>query len=77
VVEVMAMSKGTMIGVALAAAAAVVVLVGVPVGRLLTVLLVLACPLMMVFMHRGGHGRHASHGGQPAEPRDEVLPTKR
>jgi hypothetical protein len=77
-VEVMAVSKGTMIGVALAAAAAVVVLAGVPVGRLLTVLLVLACPLMMLFMHRGGHGHggHGSHGGQPTESRDEVHATK-
>jgi anti-sigma factor RsiW len=74
VVEVMAVSKGTMIGVALAAAA--VVLAGVPVGRLLPVLLVLACPLMMVFMHRGGHGRHASHSAQPAESRDERLATR-
>ena len=31
-------------------------------GTLLILLLVLACPLMMVFMHRGGHGGHASHG---------------
>ena len=27
-------------------------------GTLLILLLVLACPLMMVFMHRGGHGHH-------------------
>ena len=70
------MSKGTMIGVALAVAAVVVVLAGVPVGRLVTVLLVLACPLMMVFMHRGGHGHHASHGGRSAESRDDRLTTK-
>lgn len=31
------------------------------VGTLLIVLLLLACPLMMVFMHRGGHGMHAGH----------------
>lgn len=31
------------------------------VGTLLLVLLLLACPLMMVFMHRGGHGMHAGH----------------
>jgi hypothetical protein len=29
-------------------------------GTLLFVLLVVACPLMMLFMHRG-HGGHASH----------------
>ena len=31
------------------------------VGTLFLVVLVLACPLMMVFMHRGGHGMHAGH----------------
>ncbi|HWD43854.1 MAG TPA: DUF2933 domain-containing protein [Actinomycetota bacterium] len=72
----MAVSKATTIGVALVAAAAVVVAAGVPLSRLLTVLLVLACPLMMVFMHRDGHG-HGSHGGQPAESDDERLVTKR
>ena len=30
-------------------------------GTLLFVLLVVACPLMMLFMHRGGHGGHALH----------------
>jgi len=49
---------------------------GVPVSRLLTVLLVLACPLMMVFMYRGGHGGHGSHGGQPAESRNELHATR-
>ena len=70
------MSKATMIGIALAVAAAVVVVAGVPVSRLLTVLLVLACPLMMVFMYRGGHGGHGSHGGQPAESRNELHATR-
>lgn len=32
-------------------------------GTVFILLLLLACPLMMVFMHRGGHGSHASHGG--------------
>lgn len=32
------------------------------VGTLLILALVLACPLMMFFMHRGGHGDHALHG---------------
>ena len=33
-------------------------------GTLLFLLLILACPLMMVWMRRGhgGHGGHASHG---------------
>lgn len=33
-------------------------------GTLLLLLLLLACPLLMVFMHRGGHGGHASHGAE-------------
>lgn len=41
------------------------------VGTLLLVLLLLACPLMMVFMHRGGHGAHGGpeldgHAGDEA-----------
>ncbi len=77
VVEVMAVNRGPTIGVALAAAAAVVLLAGVSVSRLLTLLLVLACPLMMVFMHRGGHGGQRSHGGgQHAQSRDERLANK-
>jgi hypothetical protein len=32
-------------------------------------LLVLACPLMHIFMHRGhGHGRHRHDRGEPQEP---------
>ena len=43
-------------------------------GTLLILLLVLACPLMMMFMHRGGH---ASHGDpeQGHAPSDETLHT--
>ena len=47
-------------------------------GTLLILLLVLACPLMMVFMHRGGHGGHASHGeghGHMQGAVDEVSDT--
>ena len=47
-------------------------------GTLLILLLVLACPLMMVFMHRGGHGGHASHGeshGHTHGVADEVSDT--
>ena len=38
--------------------------VGVPFTTLAVALLVLACPLMMLFMH-GGHGGHGSAGGRP------------
>jgi hypothetical protein len=47
-------------------------------GTLLILLLVLACPLMMVFMHRGGHGGQASHGeghGHTHGVADEVSDT--
>lgn len=47
-------------------------------GTLLILLLVLACPLMMVFMHRGGHGGHAAHGeghGHTHGVADEVSDT--
>ena len=72
------MRKWPIVGVALAATAVVVLVAGVPVSRLLPWLLVLACPLMMLFMHRGSHdhGGHGSHGGQPTESREEVHPTK-
>jgi Protein of unknown function (DUF2933) len=46
------------------------------------VLLVLACPLMMMFMMRGGHGHgdqggHAGgcHGGHGREPEPRETPT--
>ena len=50
-------------------------------GTLLILLLVLACPLMMVLMHRGGHGSHserfldrgdAETGGEPPAALDEL-----
>jgi hypothetical protein len=46
---------------------------GVPVGTLIVVPLVLACPLMMLFMMRGmGHGAshqdEDDHGAAPAPP---------
>jgi hypothetical protein len=72
----MVMRKGPIIGVALAAAAAVVLVAGVSVSRLLPWLLVLACPLMMLFMHRGSHGDHHSHGAEQAESRDDLPITK-
>lgn len=33
-------------------------------------LLILACPLMHLFMHHGGHGGHGS-GGQGSQPGDK------
>jgi hypothetical protein len=47
----------------------VVPALGISIGTLLTFLLVLACPLMHLFMMRGGHGGHGGHdhGAGPAE----------
>lgn len=46
----------------LAAAAAVLIVIGVafgvPLSTLLLIGIVLACPLMMMFMHGGGHDGH-------------------
>ena len=66
------MRKWPIVGVALAATAVVVLVAGVPVSRLLPWLLVLACPLMMLFTHRGGHGDHHSHGASHTESRDDL-----
>ncbi|HEX9899241.1 MAG TPA: DUF2933 domain-containing protein [Candidatus Methylomirabilis sp.] len=34
---------------------------GISIGTLFTFLLILACPLMHLFMMRGGHGGHGGH----------------
>ena len=52
---------------------------GVPLSTVAFGLLVLCCPLMMLFMHggHGGHGGHGSGAGQPgtaAKDRDEHRP---
>ena len=48
--------------------------------RYLPVLFLLACPLMMIFMMRGGHGGHGGHGtphdmGADSDSRDERIAT--
>ncbi len=40
----------------------VLLLVGLPLTSALLLAVVLACPLMMVFMMGSGHGGHAGHG---------------
>ncbi len=62
---------------AIAAAILVVGLValGVPASTLLFGALVLACPLMMVFMMggmRGGHDHTGEHGSPTSEGRDQT-----
>ncbi len=46
------------------------------VGTLLLVLLLLACPLMMVFMHRGGDGASGGHVPSGHASDDETPPTR-
>lgn len=36
-------------------------------GTIFLLLLLLACPLMMLFMHRGGHGAQGGHSAHTAE----------
>ena len=45
------------------------------VGTIFLVLLLLACPLMMVFMHRGGHAGHGSHEAHHAVGVDHDAPS--
>jgi hypothetical protein len=47
-----------------------VLALGMPLGTLIWLALVAACPLMMFFMMRGMHGRDM-HGGHDRETRDE------
>jgi hypothetical protein len=47
--------------------------VGVPLSTVAFGLLVLCCPLMMLFMH-GGHGSGAGQPGTAAKDRDEHRP---
>ena len=64
-------SRNTLVVVALVAAGAGVLALtfGVPLGNLLWIGLVLACPLMMVLM-MGGHGGDG-HGGRPGHGSDQ------
>jgi hypothetical protein len=36
-------------------------------------LLVIACPLMMIFMMRGMHGGHGGHGHPDQKPREQMT----
>ena len=66
---------------AAAAIAAVLAIVGVPLAALLPYALLLACPLMMIFMMRGmtgmGSGRenHTGHGCEHDPTRKAEPPT--
>ena len=70
----MNVKKGLIVAVAVVAAAALAaaaLAAGVPLQRLLPLLLVLACPLMMLFMRHGGHGSHAAQGDGWTQARKE------
>ncbi|WP_454850131.1 DUF2933 domain-containing protein [Promicromonospora soli] len=45
--------------------------VGVPASTVLIGAIVLACPLMMLFMHSGNHGSHDEHADRPAAPPED------
>lgn len=49
--------------IALAILVVGLVALGVPAQTLLFAAVVLACPLMMIFMMSGMHGGHGGHGG--------------
>ena len=55
------MKRELFVGIGIGAAA-VALLAGVPANALLFGVLILACPLMMLFMH-GGHGGKSGHAG--------------
>jgi hypothetical protein len=51
---------------------------GISIGSLVPFLLILLCPLLHLFMMRGGHGGHGGHdhGAGPAErPVPDVQPS--
>ena len=50
-----------LIGIAVVVGA-VALFAGVPLGTVLTGAVILACPLMMLFMGHGSGGGHAAHG---------------
>lgn len=62
--------------IALAIVVVGLVALGVPAQTLLFAALVLACPLMMIFMMRGMHGGHEGHGGADQKTEDhDQYPT--
>ena len=73
------MKKELLIGIAIGAGA-VALFAGASASSLLFAALILACPLMMMFMH-GGHrdeGGHAGHGEQRTDASsDDTVGTKR
>jgi hypothetical protein len=68
-----------MLATALVVAIVGALVVGVPFSTVAFALLVLCCPLMMVFMHggHGGHGAGAGPSGSAAKVHDEHRPAGR
>lgn len=72
------MKKELCVGIGIGAAA-VALFAGVPANALLFGLLILACPLMMLFMH-GGHGGESGDAGHDDHARlstDNTVKTGR
>jgi uncharacterized membrane protein HdeD (DUF308 family) len=74
--DVMKREQWGLYAIALAILVVGLVALGVPASTLLVAALVLACPLMMIFMM---HGMHGGHGGthQATEDRSERTTTQR
>jgi hypothetical protein len=73
--DVMNREQWGLYAVALAILVVGLVALGVPASTLLVAALVLACPLMMIFMMHGMHGGDGGHGGRHRTTEDHNQPT--
>lgn len=64
------MKKELLVGIAIGAAA-LALIAGASVGSLLFEAMILACPLMMLFMGHGAEGGHSGQGDHQAEASSE------
>ncbi len=76
----MKLSRGWLMTLCLVGLGALLFLpsLGISIGTLFTFLLVLACPLMHLFMMRGGHTGHGGHdhgASAPERPTPGVEPS--
>ncbi len=70
----MKLSRSWLMTLCLVGLGAVLILpsLGIGIGSLFTFLLILACPLMHLFMMRGGHGGHGGHDHGASAPERPV-----
>jgi hypothetical protein len=73
--DVMKREQWGLYAVALAILLVGLVVLGVPASTLFVAALVLACPLMMIFMMHGMHGGDGSDGGRHRTTEDHNQPT--